>query len=239
MSMTLIDSANQTKHSSPPILLPRRSKTDGEKMAPPPLPKTAHPTLSKSNSIQSNNSDSQPKPKRDLIPPPITPKPDHIKPNSGKLLNRSLSDAAYGRQSHRNSNKQRKSLESSAVIDLLISRPNRQCSLGIVNDDEDDGLMERLSNCTTSKSTVLHNDMSTEQLNTSNRSLPTMGVSMLAKKRLSNVSADCFAIEKAITQFQLKQKDHNDGDGGNRIASEWNHQIDNSNMQDTHQRLLS
>ena len=44
---------------------------------------------------------------------------------------------------------------------------------------------------------------------TSNRSLPTMGVSMLGKKRLSSVSTDAHAIEKALlahSEAQLQQQ---------------------------------
>ena len=57
---------------------------------------------------------------------------------------------------------------------------------------------------------------------TSNRSLPTMGVSMLGKKRLSSVSTDAHAIEKALlahSEAQQQQQQLNRNNSNSALST--------------------
>ncbi|KAH9511448.1 Sterile alpha motif [Dermatophagoides farinae] len=184
---------NDSKKDSseaPPTLLPRRPINQSQ--APPPLPTTSHPQLSRSNSNQ------QPA----QIPPPICPKPDLIKclaaaKSGAKFLNRSFSDAAYqsstnhgSTTSNRPSLKSRHSLESNqddeTALFLTIYNNNQTLQF------QRTGSVASFGDTPSTPTSISGFDISP------GRSLPTMGLSMLAKKRLSNVSADSSAIEKAI-----------------------------------------
>lgn len=195
-------------------------------MTPPPLPTTAHPAIWRSNSGAGQNPAQLPlqppppliqRPKPPTTPPPPPPPapkpshdPDHRPANHGsKYLNRSFSDVAYGR---------------SPVVNGGRPRPPRHSQefdgqrLDIVNDVGEEMIAGGGGQSPTAKSPHRANsfgDTSNGSFETSpaasNRFLPTMGVSMLGKKRLSNVSADCSAIEKAVTLYrQLSERSVDD-----------------------------
>ncbi|OTF79143.1 hypothetical protein BLA29_000971, partial [Euroglyphus maynei] len=163
---------------APPTLLPRRPINTSQ--APPPIPTTSHPQLSRSNSNQQRQT-AQP-------PPPVCPKPDLIKclaasKSGGKFLNRSFSDAATSNHG-----------SGSKTLKSRHSLENRPSSIH----DYDEKLFDNSQFHRTESQTSFGTDTPTSFDTSPGRSLPTMGVSMLAKKRLSNVSADSAAIEKAI-----------------------------------------
>lgn len=201
---------------------------------PPPLPTTAHPQLSRSVSQQqqkstngsnyknnTNNLTKSNNSKADVLKY-LTGKFKDKEPNESmkttkenantKYLNRSFSDAAYGRNQLINGN----ITEMNAILSkyrpkMLMSGEKEtmhddQMQFSI-NDEEyievsypnsaDNSSIKRTGSCSSS-GTELFSIVSNDTSPSSNRSLPTMGISMLGKKRLSNVSADCSAIEKAI-----------------------------------------
>ena len=122
---------------------------------------------------------------------------------SAKSLNRSHSDAYIRTPSGRI--KPRKSLESG-----LMLTPEQMAAAA----QNEDGLPP-MPNTPTSRSIFLEQLLGQKGFgelasggsasDLSNRSAPTMGVSMLGKKRPSNVSTDCYSIEKALNAHSDKQ----------------------------------
>lgn len=215
--------------------MPRRTTTNGGDI-PPPLPTTAHPQLSRSSSQQQRNVNNN------LTNPvnnsnELNSKTDNVKqlaakfsikeetkklvkePGNTKYLNRSFSDAAYGRNQIINGN----ITEMYAILSKYRPKMSIQNEQEAINDEQmhfnnneeyievnhlnsvGNSGIKRTGSCNSSGTEQLFSPVSNDTSPVSNRSLPTMGISMLGKKRLSNVSADCSAIEKAIANHNCAQ----------------------------------
>lgn len=182
---------------APPTLMPRRASAAGVALVapgpPPPLPLVGPPS-------SSNSSSRQPvlpvKPARSVAIAQQTPTPrsvthaaggpppprDHLSPSpSFEAVQEKAANFIY---------KNNKLLNRS-YSDAYTKQPNSRA--------------DRERKSLESGSASVSGDVA-GHLSTSNRSLPTMGVAMLGKKKISNVSADSQAIEHALAQFERQTR---------------------------------
>ena len=191
-------------------MLPRRSNV--KQKSPPPLPTTSHPLLIKAptttenagmQSLEKQRQNSSTAANNNIIVTPVH------QSNASKQLNRSFSDA-YNLMHARSGGrvKPRKSLESGLIMSYDSNTNSNMCN-------------EPMPTTPTSRTVFLEQLIlgdqtggggSTSDLsscsNNNTRPLPAMGVTArtLGRKRLSNVSTDCFAIEKAVAHYQESTK---------------------------------
>lgn len=132
-----------------------------------------------------------------------------------KILNRSFSDAAYENRAKDLAEQNREMIETNGLVkfseenikeNLLSKNDSIRSSKSSLSHLLNDGLASPLLNSPSSNELGL----ATMDISPSNRSLPTMGVLMLGKKRLSNVSVDGSAIEKAIHNHNRQTLDGGD-----------------------------
>ncbi|UXI22133.1 hypothetical protein NH340_JMT08076 [Sarcoptes scabiei] len=211
---------NDIRDETPPTLLPRRSAALKEKIVPPPLPPIPPIQVARMKKNSSLNQRA-----------PIVNDNDEWFSSDGqqsnisqslqsslarnKILNRSFSDAAYENRAKDLAEQNREMIETNGLVkfseenikeNLLSKNDSILSSKSSLSHLLNDGLASPLLNSPSSNELGL----ATMDISPSNRSLPTMGVLMLGKKRLSNVSVDGSAIEKAIHNHNRQTLDGGD-----------------------------
>ncbi|KAI2802021.1 Sterile alpha motif [Blomia tropicalis] len=167
--------------SSPPTLLPRRSNT--KQNTPPPLPTTSHPAKVATEM-------------RRQVPPPPTPS-SSSQANSGKPITATSTNSS---QSNSVRHLNRSFSDAYALKSPSRIKPRKSLESGLRMDDDCNSRVPTSTRIMVFEQLLLSATGSTNNGGeTANRSAPMMGVTMLSKKRLSNVSAE--AIERALAQY--------------------------------------
>lgn len=178
-----------TMPQAPPTLMPRRASAGGAPGLPPPLPLVGPPGSSrqpalpaKPRSIVSQSSASIAKSRSPLAQPLSLPRPpDQL--------------------SHSRSSPNFEAVQEKAVKFMYKDNKLLNRSYSDAYTKQSGSRIDRERKSLESGSAPVSAGVA-GHLSTSNRSLPTMGVSMLGKKKISNVSTDSQAIEQARAQFE-------------------------------------
>ncbi|KAJ6215970.1 hypothetical protein RDWZM_010470 [Blomia tropicalis] len=169
--------------SSPPTLLPRRSNT--KQNTPPPLPTTSHPAKVATEM------------RRQVPPPPTSSSALSSQANSGKPITATSTNSS---QSNSVRHLNRSFSDAYALKSPSRIKPRKSLESGLRMDDDCNSRVPTSTRIMVFEQLLLSATGSTNNGGeTANRSAPMMGVTMLSKKRLSNVSAE--AIERALAQY--------------------------------------